>query len=37
MSDGIVISYTPAEGGFGITKIPFSDLTPEMRQRYEKK
>ncbi len=37
MSDAIIISYTPVGGGWAMTKVYFSDLSPEMRQRYEKK
>jgi hypothetical protein len=36
-SDGIIVSYTPAHGGMGMTKITFDDLSAELRQRYEKK
>jgi len=36
-SDGIIVSYTPALGGMGMTKIYFDDLSDELRQRYEKK
>ena len=36
-SDGIIVSYTPALGGMGMTKIYFDDLSGELRQRYEKK
>jgi hypothetical protein len=36
-SDGIIISYTPARGGMGMTKITFDDLPADLRQRYEKK
>jgi hypothetical protein len=35
--DGIIVSYTPARGGMGMTKIDFTDLSDELRQRYEKK
>lgn len=35
-SDAIVISYTPAQGGWAMTKIDFRDLPPEIRQQYEK-
>jgi hypothetical protein len=35
--DGIIVSYTPALGGMGMTKIYFDDLSDELRQRYEKK
>lgn len=35
-NDGIVISYTPASGGWAMTKIYFQDLPPEIRQQYEK-
>jgi cyclophilin family peptidyl-prolyl cis-trans isomerase len=37
MSDGIIISYTPAGGGSAMTRVNFEDLSPELRQRYEKK
>jgi hypothetical protein len=36
-SDGIIISYTPARGGMGMTKVLFNDLSAELQQRYEKK
>ena len=36
MPDGIVISYTLEGGGWAMTKVLFSDLSPEQRQRYEK-
>jgi hypothetical protein len=36
MPDGIIISYTPAGGGWAMTKVNFGNLSPEMRQRYEK-
>lgn len=35
-SEGIVISYTPAQGGWAMTKVYFKDLPPEIRQQYEK-
>jgi hypothetical protein len=35
--DGIIVSYTPARGGIGMTKVLFDDLPNELRQRYEKK
>jgi len=35
--DGIIVSYTPARGGMGMIKIDFTDLSDELRQRYEKK
>jgi len=35
--DGIIISYTPARGGMGMTKVNFNDLSAEWRQQYEKK
>jgi len=35
-ADAIVISYTPALGGWARTKIYFRDLPPEIRQQYEK-
>ena len=37
MPDGIIISYTPVNGGLGMTKVYFKDLPAELRQRYEKK
>jgi len=36
MPDAIIISYTPAGGGWAMTRINFSDLSPEMQQRYRK-
>jgi len=36
MPDGIIISYTPAGGGWAMTKVNFEDLSPEMQQRYLK-
>ena len=35
-SEGIVISYTPAQGGWAMTRVNFQDLPPEIRQEYEK-
>lgn len=35
-TDGIIISYTPVQGGFAMTKIYFNDLSSEMRQKYVK-
>ncbi len=32
--DGLVIAYTPATGGIGISKIKFQDLSDELQQRY---
>jgi hypothetical protein len=34
--DGIIISYGTAGGGMGMSKVYFSDLLYEFRQRYEK-
>ena len=34
--DGIIISYTPALGGMGMTKVTFDDLPANLRQQYEK-
>ena len=34
--DGIIISYTPANGGWETTKVYFQDLPAEIRQQYEK-
>ena len=34
--DGIFISYTPAHGGWAMTKVYFRDLPPDIRQQYEK-
>jgi hypothetical protein len=36
MPDGIIISYTPAGGGWAMTKVNFEDLSPELQQRYLK-
>ena len=36
MADGIVISYTPAHGGWAMTKVYFQDLPAEIRQQYGK-
>jgi hypothetical protein len=36
MPDGIIISYTPAGGGWAMTKVNFTDLSPEQQQRYER-
>jgi hypothetical protein len=35
-SEGIVISYTPAQGGWAMTRINFEDLPPDIRQKYGK-
>jgi len=35
--DGIVVSYTPAQGGMAMTKIYFDVLSDELRQKYQKK
>ena len=35
-ADAIVISYTPAQGGWARTKVYFRDLPLEIRQQYEK-
>jgi hypothetical protein len=35
-ADAIVISYTPAQGGWAMTKIDFRDLPPTIRQQYGK-
>ena len=35
-ADGIFISYTPAQGGWAMTKVPFEDLPAEIRQLYQK-
>jgi hypothetical protein len=35
-SDGIVISYTPAHGGWAMTKVYFRDLPSEIRRQYGK-
>jgi S1-C subfamily serine protease len=32
--DGLVVAYTPAAGGIGISKIKFQDLSEELQQRY---
>jgi len=32
--DGLVIAYTPANGGIGISKIKFEDLSDDLQQRY---
>jgi len=37
VSDGIIISYTPENGGMAMTKIYFYELPNELRQRYEPK
>ena len=37
MPDSIIISYTPAGGGWAMTKVNFSDLPAVFRQQYEKK
>ena len=34
--DGIVISYTPAHGGWATAKVPFEDLPGQLRQQYKK-
>ncbi len=34
--DGIIISYTAADGGWGRTKVHFEDLPAEIRQQYGK-
>jgi hypothetical protein len=34
--DGIIISYTPAHGGWATTKVYFQDLPAKIRQQYEK-
>lgn len=36
-TDAIVISYTPAHGGWAMTKVYFRDLPAHIRQQYEKK
>ncbi len=36
MSDGIIISYTPAGGGWAMTKVNFTDLSPQQQQLYGK-
>jgi hypothetical protein len=35
-SEGIIISYTPAQGGWAMTRINFEDLPPDIRQKYGK-
>ena len=35
-SDGIVISYTPPQGGWAMARVNFEDLPPDIRQQYEK-
>ena len=35
--DGIIISYTAADGGWGRTKVHFEDLPAEIRQQYDKR
>jgi hypothetical protein len=35
-SDGIVISYTPSQGGWAMTRINFEDLPTDIRQKYGK-
>jgi len=32
--DGLVIAYTPANGGIGISKIKFKDLPDDLQQQY---
>ncbi len=32
--DGLVIAYTPATGGIGISKIKFEDLPDDLQERY---
>jgi hypothetical protein len=34
--DGIIISYTAADGGWGRTKVYFEDLPADIRQQYNK-
>lgn len=34
-NDGIVISYAPVQGGWAMTKVPFRELPPVIRQQYE--
>ena len=34
--DGIIISYTAANGSWGMTKVYFEDLPAEIRQQYGK-
>lgn len=36
VADGIVISYSPANGAWAMTKVYFRDLPTEIRQQYEK-
>lgn len=36
VADGIVISYTPANGDWAMTKVYFRDLPAEIRRQYEK-
>jgi hypothetical protein len=35
-SDAILISYTPAQGGWAMARVHFRDLPPEIRQQYTK-
>ena len=37
LPDGMIISYRSANGGLGMTKVYFEDLSAEVRQKYEKK
>ena len=37
MADGIIISYTPQNGGLAMTKIQFDELPNDLRLRYEPK
>jgi len=37
VSDGIIISYAPENGGIAMTKIYFYELPSDLRERYEKK
>ena len=32
--DGLVISYAPADGGVGIAKLKFTDLSDDLQPRY---
>jgi len=32
--DGLVVTYTPASGGIGVSKIKFKDLPDDLQQRY---
>jgi S1-C subfamily serine protease len=32
--DGLLIAYTPANGGVGISKVKFEDLPDDLQQRY---